>query len=67
MEIIKGHCTTNLDDYIMTVKEFYRVPNIGERIACLRKRSNTTLKVCQITHDFKDGKPYIIVELHNQI
>lgn len=27
MKTIKGHCTTNLDDYKMTVKEFYRVKN----------------------------------------
>ena len=65
METIKGHCTTNLDDYTITVKEFYRVPNIGERVACMRKNYPSSLKVCQITHDVKDGKPYIIVELHN--
>lgn len=65
METIKGHCTTNLDDYRMTVTEFYRVPNVGECVACIRKGYKATLKVCQITHDFVDGEPYIIVELHN--
>ena len=47
----------------MTVKEFARVPNVGERVACLRNGQSASLKVHQITHDFKDGKPYIIVEL----
>ena len=65
VEIIKGHCRTNLDDYSMTVTEFFRVPNIGERVACRKKGYETTLRVCQITHDCKNGKPYIIVELHN--
>lgn len=64
MEIIKGHCKTNLDDYRMTVKGFYRVPNIGERVACIYKGYDSDLKVCQITHDFRDGEPYIIVDLH---
>ncbi len=62
---IKGHCFTNLDDYKINIREFYRVPNIGERVACIRNGYETSLKVCQITHDFKDGMPYIIVELHN--
>lgn len=65
METIKGHCQTNLDDYTMSVYEFYRVPNIAERVTCLRKGNKSSLKVCQITHDFRDGKPYIIVELHH--
>lgn len=63
--IIKGHCFTNLDDYRMTVNEFYRVPNIGEKVACIYKTYDTTLKVHQIIHDFKNNNPYIIVELHN--
>lgn len=67
METIKGHCFTNLDDYRMTVTEFYRVPNIGERVACLYKGLDSDLKVCQITHNFKNGEPYIIVELHKNI
>ena len=65
MNYIKGHCTTNLDDYRMVVDKFYRVPNIGERVACLHKGYDSSLKVCQITHDFRDGEPYVIVELHN--
>ena len=65
METIKGHCQTNLDDYSMIVNEFYRVPNVGERVACLRKGNKSSLKVCQITHDFRDDKPYIIIELNN--
>jgi hypothetical protein len=64
MEIIKGHCVTNLDDYILTVTAFYRVPNVGEKVACKRKGYNTTLTVCQIIHDIKEDKPYIIVELN---
>jgi len=65
METIKGHCTTNLDNYQMIVIEFARVPNIGERVAVLFKGQNRVLNVIQITHDIqKDGKPYIIVELH---
>lgn len=64
MGIIKGHCKTNLDDYKMKVISFYRVPNIGERVSCLYKGHESDLKVCQITHDFRNGEPYIIVELH---
>lgn len=64
-ETVKGHCTTNLDDYTMTVNEFYRVPLKGEQVACAKKGHDSTLKVCQVTHDFKFGEPYIIVELHN--
>ena len=62
---IKGHCTTNLDNYRMSVTKFYRVPNKGEQISCFRGGRDATLKVCQITHSMKDGEPYIIVELHN--
>ena len=65
METIKGHCTTNLDDYRMTVTEFWRVPNIGEKVCCERKGYKSSLRVVQITHDMRDGIPYIIVELHN--
>lgn len=65
METIKGRCRTNLDDHTMTVTEFYRIPMIGERVTCLYKGRETTLKVCDITHDIKFHKPYIIVELHN--
>lgn len=64
METIKGRCKTNLDGYTMTVTEFYRVPMTGERVTCLYNGRETTLKVCDITHDFKFGKPFIIVELH---
>jgi hypothetical protein len=64
METIKGRCFTNLDDYETYVTEFYRVPNIGERVQCRRKGYTSSLKVCQIIHDFKDGIPFIIVELH---
>jgi len=62
MNKIKGHCETNLDGYVMKVKEFYKVPDIGERVV-VYFNNITTLKVCQITHDFRDGEPYIIVEL----
>ena len=65
MKTIKGHCKTNLDNYTMKVTDFYRTPNIGERIVCFYKGCETTLKVCNITHDFKYNKPYIIVELYN--
>lgn len=65
METIKGHCTTNLDDYDCSkVREFYRVPNKDERISVTRKGYDSTLRVCQITHSVRDNKPYIIVELH---
>ena len=64
MEYINGHCKTNLDDYEVFVKKFYRVPNIGERVACRYKGYSTDLKVCQITHTVYDNEPYIIVELH---
>ena len=66
MENIKGHCRTNIDDYDTSdVKEFARVPNIGERVYCTYKGSSTSLKVVQITHDYKNNAPYIVVELHN--
>jgi len=66
MEKIKGHCTTNLDDYdVSEVQEFYRVPNKEERVLCKCKGNSTSLKVVQITHCFRGGCPYIIVELHN--
>lgn len=64
MNKIKGYCKTNLDGYTMKVFEFYKVPEIGERVACYRFGYEAVLKVCQITHDIKDGDPYIIVELH---
>lgn len=63
---IKGKCKTNLDNYDTSIiKQFYRVPNIGERVSVLYKGNITSLKVVQITHDIKDGDPFIIVELHN--
>ncbi len=65
METIKGRCFTTLDDYEMKVTEFYRVPNIGERVMCLKRGYDSSLKVNKIIHDIKDGKPFIIVELHN--
>jgi len=67
LQTIKGHCTTNLDDYSCHIKEFAKVPNIGERVACMRKGYESSLKVYQITHDFRNGEPYIIVELHTNI
>lgn len=64
--LIKGHCFTNLDNYTTSnIKGFYRVPNVGERVSCEYKGSKTSLEVVQITHDFRNGQPYIVVELHN--
>ena len=63
--IYNGSCFTNLDDYHCDVRIFYRVPNIGERVACTYKGHVTSLKVVQITHCVKDNEPYIKVELHN--
>lgn len=67
MEFIRGYCKTNLDDYTMTVEKFCGVPNIGDRVSCLKKGVSTSLRVCQITHcyDCARYEPYIIVELHN--
>ena len=66
METIKGQCKTNLDDYdVSEVREFYRVPNIGERVMCRYKGHRSDLKVVQITHSLKENKPFIIIELHN--
>lgn len=62
--MIKGHCFTNLDDYEMKVKRFYKVPKIGEKVTCLKNGHETTLKVQNITHDSREGEPYIIVELN---
>lgn len=64
VNIINGRCQTNLDDYQMTVDKFYSVPNIGDRVTCLRKGSKSSLKVCGITHDIRDGEPFIVVELN---
>lgn len=65
MEMIKGHCTTNLDDYdVSKVNEFARVPNKEERVSCTYKGNSTSLKIVQITHTIKDNKPYVIIELH---
>jgi hypothetical protein len=63
---VKGRCFTNLDDYDCPVKEFYRVPNIGEHVMTRYKGNKTSLKVIQITHDISviDNEPFIIVELH---
>lgn len=63
-KLVRGRCSTNLDDYHSDVTEFYRVPNIGERVAATYKGNESSLKVCQITHAAKDGEPFIIVELH---
>jgi len=66
-DTIKGGCFTNLDDYDTSeVKEFARVPNIGERIFCKYKGNSTSLKVVQITHDFRNNEPFVIIELHNR-
>jgi hypothetical protein len=64
-EIIKGQCRTNLDNYECPVHEFYRVPNIGERVMVKYKGNTSSLKVVQITHDMRNNEPYIHVELHN--
>jgi hypothetical protein len=64
MEKIKGRCFTNLDNYECPVREFYRVPNIGERVMCLYKGNTTSLKVVQITHDVRNNEPFIAVQLH---
>lgn len=63
MDYIKGHCRTNLDDYQTFVYQFYRVPNVGEKVACMLKGYETSLKVCQVIHTLDKGEPYIIVEL----
>lgn len=65
MDYVKGHCTTNRDDYITYVTRFYRVPNPGERVGCLYRGRDASLKVYQVTHTIKDEEPYIIVELNN--
>lgn len=64
-DTIKGRCITNLDDYDCSeIKEFARVPNIGERVYCQYKGNSTSLKVVQITHDFRNQEPFIVIELH---
>lgn len=69
MDTVKGQCFTKLTNYEMTINEFYRVPLIGELVACERNGDKmgqkTQLRVCNITHTSKNGKPYIIVELHH--
>jgi hypothetical protein len=66
---IKGQCHTNLDDYdcLSSPTVFARVPNVGERVACRYKGNVSSLKICQITHDVKDNKPFIIVELTKDV
>lgn len=65
MELIKGTCNTNLDGYECPIKEFYRVPNKGERVSVWHNGNPSTLKVIQIIHSYKDDRPYIHIELHN--
>ena len=66
MNKIKGSCFTNLDDWDASeVREFARVPNVGERVFAKYKGNSSSLKVVQITHDFRNNEPYIRVELHN--
>ena len=64
MNYIKGRCTTNLDNYIVrNIKGFAKVPDKGDGVVVLYGGRPTTLRVCSITHDWKDEEPYIIVEL----
>ena len=65
METIKRRCFTNLDDWDTSkVTEFARVPNVGERVSAIYNGKESSLKVVQITHDFKDNKPFLRIELH---
>ncbi len=64
MNIIQGRCHTNLDDYDMIITNFCAVPRIGERVACLYKGHDSTLKVVGITHTENGGIPCIRVELN---
>ena len=62
---IQGVCRTNLDDYnVDEVKLFASVPLKGEKVQCRYKGEVTSLKVVEITHSLKEGKPFIIVELN---
>ena len=64
--MIKGHCKTTLDNYdVSLVNKFVAIPNKGDNIVCKYKGTDTTLRVYQITHDFRENEPYIIIELHN--
>lgn len=65
MNIVRGHCTTNLDDYEMTITQFHKVPDKGDRVTCLKNGYESTLRVHSITHTMRHNIPYIIVELHN--
>lgn len=65
METFKGACFTNLDDYNCPVKEFARVPNIGERVMVIYKGRESSLAIVQITHQLRDEKPFLRIELHN--
>ena len=70
--MIKGYCTTNLDDYqrIDWPECFSAVPRIGERVESLDRK--TSLKVVGISHimltdrvfDEKKKVPGIKVELN---
>lgn len=63
-DIIKGHCITNLDDYDASfVIGFAKVPNEGDWVYAKYKGNSTSLRVCKITHDWRNNQPYIIVEL----
>lgn len=67
IDIIKGECRTNLDDYSCPVTGFARVPNIGESVVCFYRGCVAILEVVQITHDFKNGEPFILVELSKRM
>lgn len=63
---VNGRCRTNLDDYDCSkVKVFASVPNRGDKVAVTLRGEERTLVVVCVTHDvYKDGNPFIIVELH---
>lgn len=64
MDIIRGRCFTNLDEYHRETwpTAFAAVPRIGERVEA---ESGRALKVVSVTHiEPKRDEPRIKVELH---
>ena len=73
--MIKGYCTTNLDEYQREIwpTRFVCVPNIGDRVY---SKKGICLYVVSISHkqewsdkrsfgsELKENEPYVIIELH---
>lgn len=66
--MIKGHCETTLNNYIMFVRVFYEIPKKGDKVAVkTEKQQITYLRVVSVILSEQDNEPYIIVELNKEV